>query len=167
MLNVDALLAIIEAVKENDIAEIKISNDAVEIRTAAAFNGTAVMSAAPVMVQAVPVSGGAVSAAAPSSASKSEAKSEVKEEAKPDAEVKGTVVEAPIPGSIFVYPGKDMDGNPLPKVGDKVKEGQVIALLEAMKMFNEVFSPVTGIVREIKTGNETNVNPGDPIMVIE
>ncbi len=162
MLNVDALLAVMESVKENGIAELKITNDAVEIRTviAAPAAAPAVVSA-PVAVAepAAPV------AAAPTvvEAPKAEAPAAVAV----SANVEGVKVEAPIPGTIFVAPAKDMDGNALPAIGTKVKKNQVVALLEAMKMFNEVFAPVSGTVVAVNVTNEASVNPGDCILVIK
>ena len=48
-----------------------------------------------------------------------------------------------------------------------MEKGSIIALVEAMKMFNEVFSPVKGTIRSIKVKKETNVKVGDLMMVIE
>jgi biotin carboxyl carrier protein len=162
MLNVDALLAVMEAVKENGIAELKITNDAVEIRTVIA----APLAAQPVAVAQAPVA--EVVPVAPSE--KQTAPTNLAKEAAPApaaASTDGIKVEAPIPGTIFVSPGKDMDGNALPAVGSKVKKNQVVALLEAMKMFNEIFAPVSGTIVSINATNESPINPGDLIMVIQ
>jgi pyruvate carboxylase subunit B len=53
------------------------------------------------------------------------------------------------------------------KEGDEVKEGDVIAVLEAMKMQNDVTSPVEGTVEKVLVSEGDSVSAGDPIMVIK
>jgi acetyl-CoA carboxylase biotin carboxyl carrier protein len=51
--------------------------------------------------------------------------------------------------------------------GDLVYEGQTIGLIEAMKVFNEIPSPMTGIVRRILAQNATLVQQGEVLMLLE
>ena len=51
-------------------------------------------------------------------------------------------------------------------VGSQVKKGQVIAILEAMKMENEVVSTADGVVKEIKVSKDQTVNNQDVIAII-
>ena len=53
------------------------------------------------------------------------------------------------------------------KVGDEVKEGDVICLLESMKMENPILSPVDGKITKLEVTPEQAVNPGEIIAVIE
>lgn len=76
-------------------------------------------------------------------------------------------IKAPLPGTLFVAPGKDRNGNPLPGEGEVVEEGAVIALVEAMKMFNDVFAPARGVVKRLAAKNESKVKVGDLVMEIE
>jgi biotin carboxyl carrier protein len=67
------------------------------------------------------------------------------------------VVSAPIPGKILhIEVG----------VGDRVKNGQTVAIMEAMKMENNILSPVDGVVKEIRAAAGTDVATGDVIMII-
>jgi acetyl-CoA carboxylase biotin carboxyl carrier protein len=51
--------------------------------------------------------------------------------------------------------------------GDRVKEGQTLMLIEAMKTFNEIKSPRAGVVRKIMIENQQPVEYGDILMIIE
>jgi len=53
------------------------------------------------------------------------------------------------------------------KVGDAVKEGDVICMLESMKMENPILAPVDGTITEIGVAVEQVVKPGEVIAVIE
>ena len=67
-------------------------------------------------------------------------------------------VEVPITGKIISI---DV------KVGDTVKEGDVICMLESMKMENPILSPVDGTIAEIGVAADQVVKPGEVIAVIE
>lgn len=69
----------------------------------------------------------------------------------------GTKVEAPMPGTIL-----EVKVN----VGDKVNEGDVMFVLEAMKMENELMAPCAGTVASVNTSKGTVVNSGDVLGVI-
>lgn len=77
----------------------------------------------------------------------------------PSAPTKGEgVVVAPMPGKVLTIKVN---------VGDKVKSGQPVLILEAMKMENILNAPVSGTVTEIKVAPGTNANQGDELIVIE
>ena len=54
--------------------------------------------------------------------------------------------------------------NILVKDGDSVKKGQVLAILEAMKMENEIVAPRDGAITVISVDKGQNVNPGDTLL---
>ena len=86
-------------------------------------------------------------------------KEEKKEEAKkPVATGEGQKVTAPIQGGVT---------NVKVKVGDKVKKGDVLLIIEAMKLENEVPSPFDGEVAEILVNKGQNVASGDVVMLIK
>jgi glutaconyl-CoA decarboxylase len=70
----------------------------------------------------------------------------------------GTVVAAPMPGTIL---------NILVKEGAKVKSGEVLLILEAMKMENEITSPTAGTVKKVAVSKGSNVNTGEVLVIIE
>lgn len=81
------------------------------------------------------------------------------------AEPKGEAVVAPMVGVVYLQPTPDTDA--YVKVGDRVEKGDVICIVEAMKLMNEIQAPVSGIVTEVLVENEEVVEYGQAIMRIE
>lgn len=77
----------------------------------------------------------------------------------------GNVVKAPIVGTYYSAPGPDKE--PFVKVGQQVKKGDVIMIIESMKLMNEVQSEFDGVVKEILVENGNPVEFDQPIMIIE
>lgn len=74
-------------------------------------------------------------------------------------------VKSPIVG-VF-YEAKDPTVAPFVKVGDTVKKGDVLCILESMKMMNEIRSDYDGVIKEIKCKNEELVEFGQVLFVLE
>jgi len=72
--------------------------------------------------------------------------------------VSGQPVKAPMPGTIL-----DVNVNQ----GAAVKKGDVLFILEAMKMENEITAPVDGVVAQISTSRGSSVNTGDLLAVLQ
>ena len=53
------------------------------------------------------------------------------------------------------------------KVGDEIKEGDILCILESMKMENPILAPVSGTITQIGVSPEQVVKPGETIAVIE
>ena len=85
--------------------------------------------------------------------------------AEADALPAGNVVKSPLVGTFYAAPAEDAE--PFVKVGDSVKEGQVLAIVEAMKLMNEIESDFTGTVAEILVENGQAVEFGQPLFVIK
>ena len=73
--------------------------------------------------------------------------------------------EAPLVGTVYLSPKPDEP--PFIKVGDVIKKGQKICLIEAMKIFNEIEAEHDGTVYEILIENEGPVEFDTPLVVIE
>ena len=76
----------------------------------------------------------------------------------------GHVVTSPMVGSFYRAPSTGADA--FVQVGDTVKEGQTLCIIEAMKLLNEIESDKSGIVKEILVENGQAVEYGQPLFVI-
>ncbi len=74
------------------------------------------------------------------------------------------VVSSPLVGTF--YNASSPDADPFVKVGDTVKKGQVLGIIEAMKLMNEIESEFDGVVEAVLVGNEDVVEYGQPLFRI-
>lgn len=81
--------------------------------------------------------------------------------ATPDA---GKIISSPMVGTFYTASAEGEE--PFVRVGDKVKKGQVIGIVEAMKLMNEIESEYDGIVEEVLAANEQMVEYGQPLIRI-
>ena len=80
------------------------------------------------------------------------------------AESNGNIVKSPLVGTFYAAPSEDAD--PFVKIGDKVKKGQVLAIVEAMKLMNDIESDFDGEIAEIYVENGQPVEYGQPLFCI-
>ena len=80
-------------------------------------------------------------------------------------EVAGEAIESPMVGVVYLQPKPDED--PYVKVGDRVEQGDVICIVEAMKLMNEIQAPRSGIVTEILVEDEEVVEYKQPLIRID
>ena len=93
-----------------------------------------------------------------------EASNIVSQEEIPQEEVKGNKVTSPIVGTFYRKPSPDKD--PFIKVGDEVQEGDILCIIEAMKMMNEIKSDFSGKVVSIDVDDGQPVEYGQHIITI-
>jgi acetyl-CoA carboxylase biotin carboxyl carrier protein len=92
---------------------------------------------------------------------------ETDEEATPEdvAESEGlSLLRSPIVGTFYTSPAPDADS--YVRVGDPVKKGQVLCIVEAMKLMNEIESDEDGVVEKIFPKNAQPVEYGEPLFAI-
>ena len=82
----------------------------------------------------------------------------------PAPEAVGKDVPAPMVGVVYLQANPDAD--PYVQVGDSVKKGQVLCLIEAMKLMNEIVAPQDGVVSAILVENENIVEYGQALFRI-
>lgn len=99
----------------------------------------------------------AVQAAAPAPAASAPA-------AAPAAEG-GVNIKSPMIGTFYRSSGPDKE--PFVKVGDRVEKGQVVCIIEAMKLFNEIESEVSGVVTKVLVENASPVEYDQPLFLVD
>ena len=77
----------------------------------------------------------------------------------------GVFVTSPLVGTFYTAPAEDAE--PFVKVGDTVKKGQVVAIVEAMKLMNEIESEVDGVIAEVLVKNGEMVDYGKPLFRVK
>ena len=80
------------------------------------------------------------------------------------AEPEGQIVNSPLIGTFYAAPSEDAE--PFVSVGDSVKKGQTLAIVEAMKLMNEIESDFDGKVAELYVENGQAVEYGQPLFRI-
>ena len=155
-MKVEQVLELVKAVSDSELTEFKYEEDGVKLSLKKTSDKII-----QVQAPAAPAAPAPVPAAAPVSAP---ADAEASAAVSAESEVKGNVVKSPLVGTFYAAPAEDAD--PFVKVGDSVKEGQVLAIVEAMKLMNEIESDFTGTVTEILVENGQAVEYGQPLFVI-
>lgn len=85
---------------------------------------------------------------------------------KPAAEGRKTVeIKSPMIGTF--YRSSNPDSPPFISVGDKVTKGQTVCIIEAMKLFNEIESEVSGIIVKVLVDDATPVEYDQPLFLVE
>jgi acetyl-CoA carboxylase biotin carboxyl carrier protein len=151
------LKKLIDLVQESGIAELEITEGeekvkivkggAVSITPAAA--ATLGLAAAPAPAEARP--------AAPSAPAAPPV-------AEPAAGQEGHVVKAPMVGTF--YRSASPDAKPFVEVGQTIKEGQTICIIEAMKLMNEIEADASGVVKAVLVENGQPVEYGQPLFIL-
>ena len=165
-MKVEQVLELVKAVSDSELTEFKYEEDGVKL-SLKKTSDKIVQVPAPAAPVAAPVIASAVMPAAPApvpaGAEAQAADAEVPAAAENDIPA-GNIVKSPLVGTFYAAPAEDAE--PFVKVGDSVKEGQVLAIVEAMKLMNEIESDFTGTVKEILVENGQGVEFGQPLFVI-
>jgi len=103
------------------------------------------------------VSDAPVASAAPAASTAPAAPAVLSAPAAPVSVGEGEVISSPLPGSVMAIKVS---------AGQSVKQGQLLILIEAMKMENEVLAPRDGVVRQIITSKGATVQTGAPLLTL-
>jgi acetyl-CoA carboxylase biotin carboxyl carrier protein len=148
---------LIELLDESGIAEIEITEgeEAVRISRYPQAGHAVPVAAAPAHHVAAPAP--AAAAPAPAAATESVAPAEKEED--------GFAVKAPMVGTF--YAASSPGAAPYVQVGDRVKEGDTLCIIEAMKMMNQIEADVSGVIKSIRVQNGEPVEYGQTLLVID
>ncbi len=77
----------------------------------------------------------------------------------------GVGIKSPMIGTFYRSSGPDKE--PFVKVGDRVEKGQVVCIIEAMKLFNEIESEVSGTITKVMVENASPVEYDQPLFLVD
>ena len=86
-------------------------------------------------------------------------------ESDPNKEIKGEQLPSPMPGTFYIAPTPD--DPPFVSKGDKVKKGQTLCIIEAMKIMNEIESEYDGYIVDVLVKNSEPVEYNQALFIIE
>lgn len=149
---IECIEALAKIVKDNDLGKIKISTEDIDI----VIEGKKCPPPPPAVMGmgAAPAAAAAVAVSAPAGAA-----------AAAVAEESGNIIKSPIIGTFYSSPSPEKPA--FVKVGDTVNAGDVVCIIESMKLMNEINSEFSGKVAEIYVNNGDSVEYGQKIMRIE
>jgi len=150
------LKKLIDLVQESGIAELEITEGEEKVKI---VKGGAV-SIAPASA-ATPGPG---TAPAPAEARPAPAAPAAPLVVEPEAGQEGHVVKAPMVGTF--YRSASPDAKPFVEVGQTIKEGQTICIIEAMKLMNEIEADASGAVKAVLVENGQPVEYGQPLFIL-
>jgi acetyl-CoA carboxylase biotin carboxyl carrier protein len=145
---------LIELLEESDIGELEIKEGEESVRIS---RGSGVAAAPQVFAAPAPVAPVAAPAAAPAAEAPAEEKKE-------SASLTGHIIKSPMVGTYYAAPSP---GSPaFIKVGQHVKAGDVICIVEAMKMMNQIEADKAGVVEAILVEDGQPVEFDQPLVTI-
>lgn len=153
---------LIRMVNKNNIAELTIENQdfRIKIKTALAASGSSqTQMMVPQMQQMMPQY---QQTAQPEKAEKSNTE---EPKVEPAAGGNTITIKSPIVGTFYRSPGPDKDV--FVKVGDEISVGSKLCIIEAMKLFNEIESEVSGKIVKILVDDASPVEYDQPLFLIE
>src|SRR5687767_8997090 len=145
---------LIELLEQSGIAELEVKEGEESVRIARHSPAAAT----PMMTYAPPLPAAPAATPAPAAAPAAPAAS-----AKPAS--KGHTVKSPMVGTFYRAPSPG--AKPFVEVGQTVKQGQTLCIIEAMKMLNQIEADASGTIAEILVENEQAVQFDQPLFVIE
>ncbi|WP_426041174.1 acetyl-CoA carboxylase biotin carboxyl carrier protein [Brevundimonas sp. TWP2-3-4b1] len=145
-----------DILNDTSLTEIEVERGELRIRVAREITAAPVMQYASTPAYAPQAAAAPVAAAAPLSMPSDPATIVAKS---------GEQVKSPMVGTVYLQASPEAP--PFAKVGDKVKKGQTLLIVEAMKTMNPIQSPRDGVVQEILVGDAQPVEFGEPLVVLE
>ena len=155
-MNTRNVKSLIDMMEKSSLTALEVEEEGCKIRLERSVQGGAAVQAAPITpvlqqpVMAAPDMPQAISVAAPAAAQETPAGKEVK---------------SPMVGVFYSSPSPESD--PFVTVGQRVKKGDVLCIIEAMKLMNEITAEVEGEITEICAQNGQIIEYGQPLFRIK
>lgn len=166
-MDLEQIKQILDLVREHDLSEFEIEHDGLRLKVRKDTNGSHVVTLpAPPAPLVLPPSTASPSSTAPAPAAP--AMSAPTMAAAPadagDAEIELAVVKSPIVGTF--YRSSEPGSASFVDIGSIIKKGDVLCIIEAMKLMNEIETDRAGVVKAILVENGQPVEYGQPLVVI-
>ncbi|TSE37909.1 Biotin carboxyl carrier protein of acetyl-CoA carboxylase [Tepidimonas fonticaldi] len=145
------LKTLIDLVSESNVSELEITEAEGKVRIVKAAPAAPVMMPVAAPAVAAPIT---LTAPAPAEAAAAPA----------PAEIQGHVIKSPMVGTFYRAPSPG--AKPFVEVGQAVKEGEPVCIIEAMKILNEIEADRAGVIKEILVENGQAVEYGQPLFVL-
>tara|TARA_B000000437_G_scaffold208271_1_gene176489 strand:- start:385 stop:828 length:444 start_codon:yes stop_codon:yes gene_type:complete len=141
----DLIISLSKLLEKTGLSEIEIENKEVgRIKVAKNLISTSVLPSSPIPL------------------SETNTNSEITKSEKKDI---SNAITSPMVGTIYLKP--DPDSEPFVKEGDKVKKGDTLLIIEAMKTMNNIPADKDGVIKQVLVENEQPIQFGDPLVIIE
>ena len=165
-MNQKEIKELIELLVEKDITEFELERGDMKLHVKRGASSAPIVQMAPAVhaqpIAVAPQPTPIAAAAAPPSGQAASAPAAAATPEAADADL--FIVKSPIVGTYYEAPSPGTP--PFVKVGDTVKEGQVLCIIEAMKLMNEIEAEVSGVVAKMFISNGSPVEYGMPIFGI-
>ena len=155
MMDVRKIQKLISLLEGSDVAEIEIKEGEDSVRISRMQNNVVMAAPQPQQFYTAPAAMSTAPSAAP----------HVAAEAAPAPKLTGHVVESPMVGTF--YRSSSPGAKAFAEVGQTVKVGDTLWIIEAMKMLNQIAADKAGVITAILVENEQPVEFGQPLFVIE
>lgn len=146
---------LIELLQESDVAEIEITEGEETIRINRAGPAPVVSGGGFVPYGAYPPPAAPAAPVAPA----------VEASAEPKAKASGKIIRSPMVGTFYAAPAPDVDN--FVSIGQEIKAGDTVCIIEAMKMFNRIEAEFGGKIVEILVENGQPVEYDEPLFVVQ
>jgi len=164
-LDLNHLRQLLDLVKEHDLSEFEIEHEGLRVRVRKNIGGAQmVVAPAPAAPVSLAAAGAAPALALPAPAAAGAAAAQAASDAAADAEIELAIVKSPIVGTF--YRSSEPGAASFVEVGATVKKGDVLCIIEAMKLMNEIDSEYDGEVANIYVENGQPVQYGERLFAI-
>jgi acetyl-CoA carboxylase biotin carboxyl carrier protein len=164
-LDLNHLRQLLDLVKEHDLSEFEIEHEGLRVRVRKNIGGAqTVVAPAPAAPVSLAAAGAAPALALPAQAGAGTPAAQAASDAAADAEIELAIVKSPIVGTF--YRSSEPGAASFVEVGATVKKGDVLCIIEAMKLMNEIDSEYDGEVANIYVENGQPVQYGERLFAI-
>lgn len=160
-MDIKEIQSLIKFVAKSGASEVKLEMEDVKItiRTGASTSETTIVQAAPMAMPQQPI------AAAPAAAPQPVADAPAAAKAPADDDSKYITIKSPIIGTLYRKPSPDKPS--FVEVGSEVKVGDTVCIIEAMKLFNEIESEVSGKIVKVLVDDSSPVEFDQPLFLVD